>query len=155
MNPNWGIGDDFFNQRENVQHFVKYVIEQLLSKENDPRVVSLKIQFHVTCNMEHMDFVIEMNRKDLKNRLTPLREKIYSTWHQTNDMLVKRIVYYITLATGLGDPSNPKVILVNVFFFIFLCKRFAFLFASHLLFISLDVALKIFSNVTMADQAVK
>lgn len=60
-----------------------------------------------------MDYVIELNRKELKSKLQPLREDICCTKkvEEKDDVYVifKKIVYYITLITGLGNPSKPKV----------------------------------------------
>ncbi|XP_066253099.1 cilia- and flagella-associated protein 206 [Euwallacea similis] len=113
MDPNWGIGDDFFRQRENVQHFVKYVIEDLLQQQNYPKIVTLKLQFYFSCNLERMDHVIELNKRDLKNKLSSLKENIFMATKveekEEIDLLFKKIVYYITLSTGLGNPSKPKV----------------------------------------------
>ncbi|XP_066156970.1 cilia- and flagella-associated protein 206 [Euwallacea fornicatus] len=113
MNPNWGIGDDFFRQRENVQHFVKYIIEDLLQQQNYPKIVTLKVQFYFSCNLERMDHVIELNKRDLKNKLSSLKENIFMATkigeREEIDLLFKKIVYYTTLITGLGNPSKPKV----------------------------------------------
>ncbi|XP_048522875.1 cilia- and flagella-associated protein 206 isoform X2 [Dendroctonus ponderosae] len=113
INPNWGIGDDFFSQRQNVQHFVKYVIDDLLKVQDDPKIVTLKIQFYFSCNLERMDYAIEVNRRDLRNKLLVLKEDIFtfSKVEDRNDVdaLYKKIVYYITLASGLGNPAKPKV----------------------------------------------
>ncbi|XP_076252362.1 cilia- and flagella-associated protein 206-like [Rhynchophorus ferrugineus] len=113
INPNWGINDDFFNQRQNVQVFVKYVIDELLVNPYHPTMVTLKIQFYFSCNLEHMGYAIEMNHYDLRKKLSKLKEDIFiiNTIQDKEEMdkLLKKIVYYITLISGLGDPTNNKV----------------------------------------------
>lgn len=113
INPNWGIGDDFFSQRQNVQIFVKYVIDDLLTEQDDPKIVTLKLQFYFSCNLDRMDYVIELNRRELKSKLQPLREDICNVKKVEEKyevyVIFKKIVYYITLITGLGNPSKPKV----------------------------------------------
>lgn len=57
--------------------------------------------------------MIEMNRRNLRNKLVVLKEDIFtfSKVEDRNDVdaLYKKIVYYITLASGLGNPAKPKV----------------------------------------------
>ncbi|XP_050310303.1 cilia- and flagella-associated protein 206-like [Anthonomus grandis grandis] len=113
INPNWGIGDDFFSQRQNVQTFVSYITEELLNNADHPKLVTLKIQFSYTCNLEHMDYFIQGNRKELKWRLRSLEDDIVRMNNveekELVDSLYKKIVYYITFVTGLGNPAKSKV----------------------------------------------
>ncbi|XP_030753862.1 cilia- and flagella-associated protein 206-like [Sitophilus oryzae] len=79
INPNWGIDNDFFNQRQNVQIFVRYVIDELLVNPHHPNMVTLKIQFYFSCNLDNMEFVVELDRYNLRKKLSTLKDDICST----------------------------------------------------------------------------
>ncbi|XP_060528377.1 cilia- and flagella-associated protein 206-like [Cylas formicarius] len=113
MDPNWGISEDFFVRRENVQKFVGYVLEEMLEKQDRPLVCTLKIQFYFDCNLKHVDYVIETNRNDIRNRLARLKDDIFCSQNVSDkeelDKLFRKIVYYITLISGLGNPTQTRV----------------------------------------------
>ncbi|CAG9766797.1 unnamed protein product [Ceutorhynchus assimilis] len=113
LDPNWGIDENFFQQRENVQCFVKYVIEKIICKQDSVKVVTLRMQFYFTCSIQNLQYIIDITRMDIKNRLKVLHDDILAhdkvDNRQNIDTLYKKIIYYICFLSGLGNPEVFRV----------------------------------------------
>lgn len=84
-----------------------------MREQNYPFLVALRTQFHFKANLTSKQAIAEKNRIALQNRLSPLEAEILQTKKlvETDDYekLYKRIVYYITLLSGLGNPTVSAV----------------------------------------------
>lgn len=125
LNPKWGIGKafDLIMQRRELEKLVKFCTVQL-SLENYPPIETLKMQKYFSYQVERLDEISEANRSNLKTLLVKLEHEIVGIdcVEDDDDMstLFKKIVYYITLLSGLG---NPQIIEVFVMFAeAFLCS---------------------------------
>lgn len=101
-----------------------FVISQLEDK-NDPKLITLEMQFYFTCSLDNMNNVVRRNRANTLNRLARLKNKIIYSKKPTSDKeidnLNKIFVYYITLTSGLGNPKENEVcigIIYKVYYFI-------------------------------------
>lgn len=73
---------------------------------------TLKLQNYFSYNMNAFPKIVQITRQDLKFMLQPLEDeiiKVAGTDDDTLRELYRKIVYYITLLTGLGDPSDISV----------------------------------------------
>ncbi|XP_018573011.1 cilia- and flagella-associated protein 206-like [Anoplophora glabripennis] len=114
LDPNWGVTDDFVTSRENVAKFVAFVIRKLEDK-NDPKLITLEMQFYFTCNLENINNVVKKNRGEILERLVRLKNEICRVNNPDSesdvDNIMKLIVFYITLVSGLGNPMENEVYL--------------------------------------------
>lgn len=110
LDPKWGITSDFATSRENVGRFITFVISQLEDK-NDPKLITLQMQFYFTCNLENIKNEVKRSRMGILERLVRLKNEIFRMNNPENeiDNLIKLIVYYITLVSGLGNPLKDEV----------------------------------------------
>lgn len=113
LNPKWKIKDtcNVIRERKILEKFVKYCVFRLSSR-NDPSVETMKLQRYFTYNMEHLDEDVNISRRNLKSTLERLEDEIINANVPDDDgvnELYKKIVYYITLLSGLGDPTVTSV----------------------------------------------
>lgn len=99
-----------------MQQFIRFVIGKF-QDQIVPSIVTLKMQFYFGCNFDNRRHFVQRNRTELMAKLEPLRREILETdasdWmdqdEQLVDKLYKKIVYFITLACGLGNPVLEPV----------------------------------------------
>lgn len=113
MDPAWEIiTDDFLLERNALQKFITYVIAQL-QHEKCPCLMVLRMQKYFMCNFDRKERKAALNhRKSLKEKLQPLETEILNAdndSHEELDKVYKKIVYYITLLSGLGNPTFPVI----------------------------------------------
>ncbi|KAK4875070.1 hypothetical protein RN001_011492 [Aquatica leii] len=112
LNPLWGITSGRLPNRNDVQHFVKCCVEKLENVKN-PSMITLKMQLHCKENFTNAPSMIQKNRLNLKTRLEPLEKEISEVSSDKNvtdiNTLVKKIVFFITLSSGLGNPVIEHV----------------------------------------------
>lgn len=112
LDPAWGITADVLMNRTSVHKFVEYCVSTM-KKHSDPFLVILKVQFHFKKDFLYKDVIIEHNRTALQTRLEPLEKEILQTKKLTQtedyDKFYKRIVYFVTLLSGLGNPTVSSV----------------------------------------------
>ncbi|KAJ8973097.1 hypothetical protein NQ317_008189 [Molorchus minor] len=108
LDPNWGITSDFVKSRDSVDSLITHIIHDLESP-HFPRNATMQMQFYFICNMDQMPLIVKSNRKDVMDRLVRLQNDIVKT--MTIDgpdeifMYTKKIIAYITLLSGLGNPT--------------------------------------------------
>nr|CAH7713745.1 unnamed protein product [Callosobruchus chinensis] len=112
LNPAWGITENFMACRKNVQQLVKHLIN-LLESQGHPILVALKLQHFYECSIEHFDRAVQDEKEKIKNLLSPLKAEILKTDVRNAladpELLEKRIISYILLLVGLGNPQKPQV----------------------------------------------
>ncbi|XP_044268139.1 cilia- and flagella-associated protein 206 [Tribolium madens] len=112
LDPTWGITGKDVLDRSDVQNFIKYVVNQL-KNQNTPSMITLKMQFYFTCNYQMKQKMVKRNRAELLLRLRGLEQEIIDVKHLNEEdeinLMYKKIVYYITLASGLGNPTIDAV----------------------------------------------
>ena len=112
LDPSWGItGKDVLN-RNDVQRFIKHVVNKL-EDEYTPPMITLKMQYYFTCNFQQKNKMVKRNRAELLLRLKVLEQEIIDVKTVSEEdyinVLYKKMVYYIGLASGLGSPSIESV----------------------------------------------
>ncbi|VEN40555.1 unnamed protein product [Callosobruchus maculatus] len=112
QNPAWGITENFMACRENVQQLVKHLIT-LLESHRHPILVALKLQYFYQCCMEHFDSSVQDEKNKVTRMLSPLKAEILNTKVRDAldepELLEKRIISYILLLIGLGNPQKAQV----------------------------------------------
>ncbi|XP_057657245.1 cilia- and flagella-associated protein 206-like isoform X2 [Diorhabda carinulata] len=114
LDPNWGITENLLTSRANVQTFVKYMINQLGSKDSVD-MMTLKMQFYYMWSTEHIQDVLTNNTSSLLAKLSPIKDQIclirrIST-EEDMDNLRRLIVVYIVFLSGLGNAMRDEVFL--------------------------------------------
>lgn len=106
MDPSWGVTEDYI-PRQKIQNLIKYVVSNL-ENQLTPQMITLKMQFYFTCNFEIKEKLVQKNRNELLERLKTLEQEIMDVKdleeEEDFDMMYKKIVFYVTLASGLGNP---------------------------------------------------
>ncbi|XP_056639768.1 cilia- and flagella-associated protein 206-like [Diorhabda sublineata] len=114
LDPNWGITENLLTSRANVQTFVKYMINQLGSKDSVD-MMTLKMQFYYMWSTEHIQDVLTNNTSSLLAKLSPIVDQIclIRRISTENDMdnLRRLIVVYIVFLSGLGNAMRDEVFL--------------------------------------------
>lgn len=113
LNPKWEIGDtcDVMKQRKQLEVFVKFCVYKL-SQKHDASVETLKLQHYYTHNIDRLTDAVKSLRCNLKNSLDRLEKEILAVTSNDEESLrdlQKKIVFYITLLSGLGDPTAEAV----------------------------------------------
>ncbi|KAJ8960046.1 hypothetical protein NQ318_009483 [Aromia moschata] len=111
LDPNWGITSDFVSSRDNVDSFINQVIAEMEAQQF-PKIITLQMQFYFTCNMELMTTAVKRNRKDIFDHLVRLQNDIVKTEEVGPEEITKytrKIICYITLLSGLGNPTMNTV----------------------------------------------
>ncbi|GLV32787.1 uncharacterized protein CBL_00506 [Carabus blaptoides fortunei] len=115
LDPSWNVTDDDYNlHRENVENLVDYCIETLYEGRS-PSLKTLQIQHYIQTRATSKSNLIEANRQLLKECLKPLQEDIFRVTltelnRSDNHKLFDRIVLYITILSGLGNPEEDAVL---------------------------------------------
>ncbi|CAH1132415.1 unnamed protein product [Ceutorhynchus assimilis] len=113
LDPTWDIQEDFLCSRGRVEDFVKYVMEELLTKQESPKIITLKIQFYFVCNQQYSPMIVQTNRDSFKKKIEVLYKDIIECRKLETifgvELLYKKMAYYMTLVTGLGNPTEPRV----------------------------------------------
>ncbi|RZC32461.1 UPF0704 protein C6orf165 -like [Asbolus verrucosus] len=112
LDPSWGITTNFMINREDVQNFIKFVVAKL-EDQLTPSMIVLKMQFYFHCNFSMKQKMLKRNRTELLARLKTLEHEIIDIKvlkeDEEIDFIYKKMVYYITLASGLGNPTLDPV----------------------------------------------
>ncbi|XP_074029394.1 cilia- and flagella-associated protein 206 isoform X2 [Leptinotarsa decemlineata] len=111
IDPNWGISEKIMEIRSDLQKFIQFVVANL-KKPDQPNMVALKIQFNMETHFEVMEQTTSEHRKYRENMLNALKVSVLEP--SFNDRynisgLLDKIVFYITLASGLGNPYEKAV----------------------------------------------
>lgn len=110
LDPSWGVTEDYVT-RQKIQNFIKYVVSKL-ENQLAPQIITLKMQFYFACNFEMKQKLLQKNRSELLERLKTLEQEIINVKkleEEDFDMMYKKIVFYVTLASGLGNPLIERV----------------------------------------------
>lgn len=114
MDPSWNVTEDYYNlNRGNVENLVDYCVETLYEGRS-PSLKTLQIQHYFQTKATSKSQLIEANRQLLKECLKPLEEDIchvtLTELNRSDDhKLFDRIVLYITILSGLGNPEEDAV----------------------------------------------
>lgn len=82
-------------------------------QENAPSIIALKMQMYFGCSFDTSFNIIVRHRNNLKDKLVPLENEICAFKEEdeaAKEKLFKKIVYYLTLFYGLGDPTDEAVL---------------------------------------------
>lgn len=113
LNPKWKIGDrcDLIVERRNLEKFVKWCTYSLSLRDNVSLEI-LKLQRYFSYNIIRLNDAVTLKRENLKHRLQRLANEIYKFSSPASSIddsnlgeTYRQITYYITLLSGLGDPS--------------------------------------------------
>lgn len=108
LDPNWGITDGFQIIRKDVQNFVKFILKQL-TEINNPTVSACKMLFDFEQQLKIVNDLPAVSRLKLDKSLSSLRMLILEKADIEQDQLLSRLVTYIILVSGLGNPKSLKV----------------------------------------------
>ncbi|KAB0798729.1 hypothetical protein PPYR_06609 [Photinus pyralis] len=111
LNPSWGILPGTLPHRNDVRYLVKQCVQKL-SNQSHSSIVTLKIQHYFKENFENLENMIIKNRADLKARILPLEKDILDAYVEDEEglgRLFRKVVYFITLTSGLGNPTDEQV----------------------------------------------
>lgn len=111
LDPTWGITSGSLPNRNDVQNFVKHCLHRL-ENQSCPCIITLKMQLYFMSNFDNIEHMVMRNRTDLKTRLSPLEKEVVETQTDVKedmDKLYKKIVYLVTLYSGLGNPTVKSV----------------------------------------------
>lgn len=111
LDPKWDLTTERAT-RAIIQKVIKYSVETL-KYELNPGLVVLKMQVCFTTTFLPADEAIKKNRDNLRARLKPLEQEILkirniSVEHEYM-RFYRNVVYYVTLASGLGNPAMQAV----------------------------------------------
>lgn len=123
MDPKWKISlENEDINRIDLQNLVKYAVDRL-NNEVAPSMVALKMQMYFNCSFDAGASIILKHRENLRNKLVPLENEIF-TFKEGNEeelnKLYKRIVYFLTLHYGLGNPADQPVCYVYHYYYTYL-----------------------------------
>ncbi|KAF2896056.1 hypothetical protein ILUMI_10119 [Ignelater luminosus] len=107
LDPTWGITSGSLPNRNDVQIFVKHCIHRL-ENQSCPSIITLKMQLYFMSNFDNIENMVVKNRTDLKARLSPLEKEVLETQTDVKEdleKLYKKIVYLVTLYSGMGNPT--------------------------------------------------
>ncbi|GJQ87333.1 hypothetical protein Trydic_g17380 [Trypoxylus dichotomus] len=114
LDPKWNISLDKEDiNRIDLQKLVRHALEHLM-QEDAPSVVTLKMQMYFNCSFDTNAAIIDKHRQALSAKLVPLEAEIVTSPlpgddEELTEKLFKKIVYYLTLYYGLGDPTDAAV----------------------------------------------
>lgn len=98
--------------RMKVQKFVRHCVDAI-KRHNSPAMVTLRMQMQFMYCFSAKDEMASRNRSNLQDRLAPLEKEIIQTPEFNNEeekeKFYKKIVYFTTLLSGLGNPTLPNV----------------------------------------------
>lgn len=111
LDPSWGVTEDYVT-RQNIQNLIKYVVSKL-EDQLAPQIITLKMQFYFSCNFDVKQKFLQKHRTELLERLKTLEQEIIDVKQleeeEDFDVIYKKIVFYVTLASGLGNPLMEGV----------------------------------------------
>ncbi|XP_060528945.1 cilia- and flagella-associated protein 206-like [Cylas formicarius] len=109
LDPNRGLKKDLLHKREQIQQFIKYVVARMRNT-NDPRIATLKLQHTFEISFDSAEQAVRKYRKYLDDRLYSLIMAIIEPERPLQEKeFLRRVVYYITIASGLGNPKEKLV----------------------------------------------
>lgn len=113
LDPAWNVSlysDEIV--RINVQNLIKHIVRQL-KYPTCPCMITLRMQIFMIRNRGSLIQSAEKNFDYLRQQLSPLQtdivESLAPTSQEEKDLLYKKIVYYITLVKGMGNPGITEV----------------------------------------------
>lgn len=106
----WKISPERKINRENIQSLVWFIIEKIKLTQS-PSLTTMKIQQYFLAHISAKKTIIEHQREILTDSAEPLLDNILqSDCTEANRFrMMKRIVLYIALMSGLGNPKNSNV----------------------------------------------
>ncbi|KAK9879908.1 hypothetical protein WA026_008409, partial [Henosepilachna vigintioctopunctata] len=114
MDPNWGISKNVLHNRHKIQGFVKYVTQKLVY-QFDPDIITLKMQLFFSLNCQENDEIVRRLRAQLNVKILPLQMNITRVTYlgaadsKTNQKFYKKLIYYMSLHSGMGNPTHENV----------------------------------------------
>ncbi|KAF5296643.1 hypothetical protein FQR65_LT10183 [Abscondita terminalis] len=111
LNPLWGIIPRKLPSRNDVHNFIIHTTQKL-ENTKCPCMITLKMQFYFQQNFNKLARLIQKNRNEIKCCLEPLLKEIADVPAEKGfadlEAVFKKIVFLITLYSGLGNPAlNP------------------------------------------------
>lgn len=107
LDPNWGISEDAFLMRKDLQRFIKHIVKKITEGKN-PETLTCELQFYFDEKFSFLSQLPYQYRHYLMNKLSPIKIETLEKPKNASDT-VKAAVVYITLASGLGNPGDMKV----------------------------------------------
>ncbi|CAI5769801.1 Cilia- and flagella-associated protein 206 [Podarcis lilfordi] len=112
LDPRNGFNVDRTLTKADVQKLIKLSIERLLDTSN-PSLDTIKMQVYFDMNYISRVELIKEQHRVLDSRLAPVGREITDSRARTREELesvYRKIVSYVLLRSGLGSPTNIKVI---------------------------------------------
>lgn len=112
LDPKWGLAPERSMSRAEVTRFVQYCGEKL-SDSKSLSIICLKIQLYFNTTFNGRKIIICQARNRQEHHLGPLEEDLKFALYDTDDVkltnLYSKIICYITLKAGLGNPMIQAV----------------------------------------------
>lgn len=108
LDPNWEISKDVLFIRKDLQCFIDYVVKNNTDGRN-LEILTCKLQYCFEDNFVALPKFPSLKRKRLMKYLSPLKRRSLSKQNNSSNS-IDVTVLYITLASGLGNPKDIKVI---------------------------------------------
>ncbi|XP_074046312.1 cilia- and flagella-associated protein 206 isoform X2 [Macrotis lagotis] len=112
LDPSNGFNVDRNLTRSDVQKLVKICINRLLDKKN-PSLDTIKMQVYFDMNYTNREEFLDEHHRVLESRLSIVSREITDNRARTREELenlYRKIVSYILLRSGLGSPTDIKVV---------------------------------------------
>ncbi|XP_072498882.1 cilia- and flagella-associated protein 206 isoform X1 [Notamacropus eugenii] len=112
LDPSNGFNMDRNLTRSDVQKLVKICVDKLLDKKN-PSLDTIKMQVYFDMNYTNRGEFLDEHHRVLESRLSIVSREITDNRARTREeleSLYRKIVSYILLRSGLGSPTDIKVV---------------------------------------------
>ncbi|XP_008574604.1 PREDICTED: UPF0704 protein C6orf165 homolog [Galeopterus variegatus] len=112
LDPSNGFNVDRTLIKSDVQKLVKLCVARLLDSQN-PSLDTIKMQVYFDMNYTSREEFLEEHHRVLESRLGSVRREITDNRacaREELESLYRKIVSYVLLRSGLGSPTNIKIV---------------------------------------------
>ncbi|XP_053314573.1 cilia- and flagella-associated protein 206 [Spea bombifrons] len=112
LDPSNGFNVDRTLTKNDVQKLIKLCVERLLDPKS-PSLETIKMQVYFDMNYTSRGEFLEEHHRVLESRLAPVCREITDSRARTAEeleSLYRKIVSYVLLRSGLGSPTDIKVV---------------------------------------------
>lgn len=112
LNPRNGFNVDRTLTKDDVQKLIKLCVDRLLDTKS-PSLETIKMQVYFDMNYTTRGEFLDEHHRVLESRLAPVSREITDSRARTSEeleSLYRKIVSYVLLRSGLGSPTDIKVV---------------------------------------------
>ncbi|XP_044147070.1 cilia- and flagella-associated protein 206 [Bufo gargarizans] len=112
LDPRNGFNVDRTLTKDDVQKLIKLCVDRLLDTKS-PSLETIKMQVYFDLNYTTRGEFLEEHHRVLESRLAPVSREITDSRARTAEeleSLYRKIVSYVLLRSGLGSPTDIKVV---------------------------------------------